>query len=390
MPTLEINPRHRERLARLGLTSVERLLTLPGLIVSGHPDRHVARVALGEKTAYLKREHRVRGRDRFASAWAGFGFASKSRREARTLAALRRCGVGVPDWIAAGEDDQGRAFLLLEELPGFVDLRAYLVTATTEQRPHLARRLGAALAALHGAGFDHPDLYAKHVLVDPATQAIRIIDWQRTQSRLFVGPGRRARDLAALDATLAPELATDRERLACLRAYVAAASVEVPPGAARRLARAVRRQSLQLLRKRHVAKERAAAPPTAGRGVRWLDGESLCVTEEFWELLGGEVPAWLPQMVSSGAKRSRRVVLLPGGKIGLLEQRRVSRPLAWLGQWLRGRRLTSPEVRRAGRLFGQASDGGPGPRLLAFGERRLRPWRIESFLLTEVPPGGAP
>ncbi len=388
MPHLEINPRFRDLLAGLGLSSAEQFLSLPGLIVSGHLDRHVARVALGGAAAYLKREHRVRPRDRLAAAGAGFGLVSKSLREARVLAALRRAGVGAPDWVAAGEDGRGRAFLLLEDLPGAVDLREYLRGATPEGRRQLARRLGSALASVHGAGFDHPDLYAKHVLVDPATQAIRFLDWQRTRRRLFVGRRRRARDLAALDATLADEFATGRERLACLRAYVRASAVDPPPGLAKWLARAVRARAARLLRTRHVRKERAAPPPVAARGVRWLDGEALCVTQEFWEELGGAVPAWLPLPAASPEGSSRSEVALAGGRRGLLVRRRCSRPLAWLWSALRGRSLVTEEVRQAGVLFARLKHGQDGPRVLAFGQRRPRPWRTESFLLTEAAAGG--
>ena len=34
-------------------------LDLPGEIVSGHPDRHVARVEVDGRVCYLKRQHRV-------------------------------------------------------------------------------------------------------------------------------------------------------------------------------------------------------------------------------------------------------------------------------------------------------------------------------------------
>src|SRR5207244_7864122 len=137
-------------------------------------------VTIGEDVAYLKREHRVLWRDRLRSAAAGFGFASLAVREDRTLTALRTAGVACPEWMAAGEDDHGRAFLLLAALPGTVDLRQYLrdrAGSPPAVRYRFARRLGAALAAIHAAGFDHPDLYAKHVLVAPATEQCYFLDW---------------------------------------------------------------------------------------------------------------------------------------------------------------------------------------------------------------------
>jgi len=376
------------------LVCAERLIALPGLIVTGHPGRHVARVAIGDTTAYLKREHRVLWRDRLRSAVAGFGFSSLAVREARTLEALHRAGVACSDWMAAGEDDHGRAFLLLLALPGAVDLRQFLrdrQDAAPHERYRFARRLGAALAAIHQAGFDHPDLYAKHILVAPDTQQCYFLDWQRSRRRSFVGWDQRARDLAALDATLADELATRRERLACLGGYLEAVALSErrgssppsgPPGQARRLAKAVRVHASYLLHHRHIRKERASPPPVAGQGVLWLDGEALCVTQEFWHELGGMVPDWLP-LPDAGRGTSRTVVSLPDGRRGLLVRRWCDSPLAWLWNAFRRRPLLAPELRVAGDFFRRQKHGQSAPRVLAFGQRRPRPWRVESFLLTE-------
>src|SRR5262249_23544622 len=70
-----INPRYREFLRRGGLTRFEQLHALPAVIISGHPNRHVAQVTLGSGAeairAFLKREHHVPWKDRLANAWAG-------------------------------------------------------------------------------------------------------------------------------------------------------------------------------------------------------------------------------------------------------------------------------------------------------------------------------
>jgi hypothetical protein len=113
-----------------------------------------------------------------------------------------------------------------------------------------------------------------------------------------------------------------------------------------------------------------------------LDGEALCVTQEFWEVLGGEIPAWLP-LPDAGRGTSRGTVTLPGGRRGLLVRRWCDRPLAWLWSALRRRPLLSPELRDAGRYFRLQKHGQAAPRVLAFGQRRPRPWRTASFLLTE-------
>lgn len=381
MAVLEINSRYRDLLEQVGLTSLAQVLALPAVIVSGHPDRNVARVRIGDGLtvvpAFLKREHRVRRRDRLASAWAGFGFVSKSLREARTLQALRQAGVGCPDWIAAGEDDHGRAFLLIEEVAGAVDLRCFLreqLGPSPEVRRRFACQLGRALARLHAAGYDHPDLYSRHVLVETRTHAIRFLDWQRSR------PGRHGgeRDLAALDATLTPELATARDRLCCLRAYLRERG-RAPR--ARRLGLRIRRFADHLLRRRHV-REARFCPPLMEDGVIWLDGEALCVTARFLKEMGGRLPDWLP-VSRSETGLTYRVVPVTAKRRGLLIHRRQSQLLGWLWRLLRRRPVVSPELREAGRLF-RLQRQGAMPRLLAFGQRQPRPWQTESFLLTEI------
>ncbi len=378
MAFVEINPRYRDELESLGLTTPARLAALPGLVVSGHPDRHVARVQMVARTVFLKREHRIRWRERLRAAAVGFGFVSKSVREARILTGLRQAGVRCPDWIVAGEDGDGHAFLLLEEVIG-VDLRQYLHGLQSE-RCGFARRLGSALAGIHQAGFDHPDLYAKHVLVDPTTGEIAFIDWQRSRRRKSLGWRERARDLAALDATLAGELASLSERLECLGAYLRT-SGRLGIGV-HEFASAIADQSRRLLARRHIQKERASPPPVPAQGILWLDGEALCVTQEFWEEIGGIVPDWLP--MPSGGTNGSQTIALPDGRRALLVRRRRESPLSWLWSLLRGRPVLSPELRQAGLLFRRVKHGQDGPRVLAFGQRRPKPWRVESFLLLQM------
>jgi hypothetical protein len=389
MAFVEINPDYREALARHGLTDPEQFLQLPGVVISGHPDRNVARVTIGSGPqalpTFLKREHRVRWRARLANACAGFGPASRSCREGQTLRALRRAGIGCPDWIAAGEDDHGRAFLLLAEIRDAVDLQQFLASPAGKQpatRRTLAQRLGVTLSRMHAAGFDHPDLYAKHVLVRTTDLSIHLLDWQRTRRPRGLSWWQRWRGLAALDATLADTLATRRERLLCLRAYLAGSGATVPGW--KDAARAIRRQAARLLRKRHVREVRSCPQPLGRQGILWLDGEALCVTQEFWEEMAGRTPDCLRFATGPVTTATRRVTL-PGGREALLVQARRSQPLRWLWAEFRGRPLVSAEVRQAGVLFGARRHGQDVPRLLAFGQRCRTPWRTESFLLTQQP-----
>jgi tRNA A-37 threonylcarbamoyl transferase component Bud32 len=390
MAFVHINPRYQALLGQHGLSRPEDLLELPAVIVSGHPDRHVARVMLGGGTsaqpAFIKREHRVRWRDRFLNAAAGFGFVSKCHREAQTLRALARTGIGCPEWMADGEDERGRAFLLVRALPGAVDLRLFLrdhLRHDGGDRQRFARRLGHALARIHEAGFDHPDIYAKHIMVDPASESVWFLDWQRSRRRIRVGTAMRQRDLAALDATVANNLADPRDRLRCLRSYLRAANFQ---HGWKDWAGAIRRRTRRMLAKRHVRDGRLCPLPGGTQELLWLDGDALCVTRSFWTELQGRVPDWLrhSRSLEEFGSVSQAVVTLPGGGRGLLVRGRRRQPLRWLWTEFRRRPFLSPELRQAGALFRMQRRGLRAPRLLAFGQRRPMPWQLESFLLTEL------
>jgi tRNA A-37 threonylcarbamoyl transferase component Bud32 len=395
MAFVEINAKYRDCLRRQGLESPDQFLQVPSVVISGHPDRNVALVYLeGPDTVrgYLKCEHRVCWKDRLANAWAGFGAGSKARREALLLRALRQAGIPCPEWLAVGEDDEGRAFVLVREVPGAVDLRLFLeeqAAASPRARYRFARKVGQALARMHAAGFDHPDLYAKHVLVDPATQAIYFLDWQRSRHRRQVSERQRWHDLAALHATLADTLVGRRERLACLRAYFQAIG-ENECDVRRVIPRILRRAS-GLLQRRHVREQHHKPLGTGTQNLMRLNGEALCVTREFWESCQGELPAWLSAASHGEATAclSDRKWLtvgrvpLPNGGYGILVCRRAFRPLAWLWARLRRRSPVSPELRQAGLLFRLQRHGVPTPRLLGVGQREVGPGRLDSFLLLE-------
>src|SRR5207245_3051677 len=67
---------------------------------------------------------------------------------------------------------------------------------------------------------NHHYLSSNHVLLNPADLTVYFLDWQRSRRRRRVAWRQRCRDLAALEATVAYNLATFRERLVCLRAYL--------------------------------------------------------------------------------------------------------------------------------------------------------------------------
>lgn len=396
---VEINPRFRLFFRRLGLAQPTDFLDLQALIVSGHPDRNVARLTLGHgdevMSVFLKREHRVPWSVRLVNLLNGFGWLSRSLRETRILQALQREGIGCPEWLAAGEDDHGRAFLLTREVAGTVELRTFLgQQGDTSVRRRLARTLGTALARLHEAGFQHPDLYAKHILIEPESLTIHILDWQRAERRL---PGfrRRARDLAALQATLADDLASTRERLVCLRAYlrypgsrkrVPTPLTEAWPDSSRRsLLGSIHASTRRLMRRRHILEKRQPAAPPRLQDWTCIHGSELCVTSTLGQTWPERPVDWLTleNQPVSPLKLARRWLPLEGDRRALLIRRRATPGLRALWNWVRRRPIASPEQRQAELLLRLHRHDIPAPNVLAMGQRWVGLGKQDSFLLTE-------
>lgn len=369
---VEVHPDFADRLA--GATAAE-LLELPGEVVSGHADRHVVRVELAgwDRALYLKRQHHVTWRERLRQWVAGFGWVSRCGREAELLTQLEAAGLPAPRWVAHGEDAAGRAFLLVEELGDAVELRR-AVNDTTLSPSVLAR----AVAAVHAAGFDTPDLTAKHMFVNPDTHEVTLIDWQSARRVAVLPPAARLRALAALHASLADGLASPRDRLRFLRAYCDAASVKLSPRAVEALAATQRRR-------RSIRDQRQPVVTGAGQRLVWLAGEAVCATPDVaadWPRPAACEPFY-------GGNPGTFCVALPDGRPAELVRGTSFTPVARLVAWLRGRPWRSPGATLGRVLFHLERYGVPAPKLYAFGQRLTGPASAEWFALYE-PPAGEP
>jgi tRNA A-37 threonylcarbamoyl transferase component Bud32 len=390
---IEFHPHFRERLAARGLLTAESLLALPGEIVSGHPDRHVVRVDWPGFSGYLKRQHYFGWRERLKQRIAGFGWSSRSVREARLLRELEKEGFACPQWVAVGEDGNGRAFLLVEELRDSVNLRDLLSDSslTPHDRSRLAERLGQAVAELHAAGFSTPDLTAKHVFVSPETFAITLIDWQsarRTPEAQRAGKGaalpwdarRAAGALAALDASLSDALADRRVRLRCLWAYARVqrrSRTAIPRFS--ELARLVSAHS-QRARQRRSIRDQRQTPVTGAQRLVWVSGEAVCAIPEIaatWPK-----PAVAPPFYSNESNESPIRLQLPDGRVAELIRGRSFAPFERLVAAIRGKSWRSPGVKLGRVLFHLQRYGIPAPQLYAFGQKAH-----EWFVLYEPPSG---
>jgi tRNA A-37 threonylcarbamoyl transferase component Bud32 len=379
---VEVNPAFAARFAALGLDTAAAFLDLPGEVVGGHPDRHVARIELpGGPAFYLKREHAVGWRERLRNRRAGFGWASRSAREAAVLRELEAGGLSGPRWAAAGEDGRGRAFLLVEEVAGAADLRHALgdTGLSPEARRALAARVGGAAAAFHAAGLTTPDLVAKHVLVNPAG-TVTVIDWPSARRAPAVAAADRVRALAALHASVADRLATTRERLRVLWAALRhARRTGAVGGRFSDLARRVEREADGQRKRRSVRDQRQSGGPA--QRLVWLAGEQVCVIPE----LAADWPRPAVAAPFYGCEPGTLDVRLPDGRAAVLVRGRAVAPLGRLRARLRGRPWRSPGVTLGRVLFHLDRYGVPAPRLLAFGQRLTGPFGCDWFALHTPP-----
>ena len=352
---------------------------LPGEVVSGHPDRHVVRVELPgrDRPLYLKREHRVGWRERLRQWLDGFGWASRCGREAAVIRELGAAGLPCPTVVARG-DSGGRAFLLVEELPG-TELRRLLSDGglSPADRRRLMARLGRAVGELHAAGFTTPDLSAKHVFVDPDTFEPTLIDWQSARRVRRVSGRDRLAAVALLHASLADHLAGPRDRLRFLRAYCRVAGPISP--------RDVTPLAVKAGRRRSVRDQLQPAGTGPDQRLVWLAGEAVCAVPDV--AANWPTPAVCPPFYDGPP--GTFAVTLPDGRPAVLVRGRSVAPLGRLRVWLRGRPWRSPGVTLGRVLFHLERYGVPAPRLYAFGQRLTGPVTAGWFALWE-PPVGVP
>jgi tRNA A-37 threonylcarbamoyl transferase component Bud32 len=319
MAWFETLPRYAPLFRRHGWDSASSFLSWTGILVNRHRNRRVEQVTFEPEAPptaaaslagaagldvrfFLKKEYAVCWRERFHNAWDGFGWCSSAVREAAILQALREAGIGCPEVVALGEDRR-QAFVLMCDESAMTELRAFLPTLSSDEEWHcLADALGRELARMHDAGFDHPDLFAKHILVAPrgATFRFCILDWQRARRRRAVPWRLRCRDLAILNATLHGALASARLRLRCLHAYVRALSVQKGRPLAR-LARQIHRQAERLRKNRNIREVGQLPVPSSNQQFVSLRDGRLLVVRSYYEELGGQLPGWLTRISEPGA-----------------------------------------------------------------------------------------
>jgi tRNA A-37 threonylcarbamoyl transferase component Bud32 len=262
-------------------------------VLRDNPRRRIVQLAAPGGDLLVKHFRVASGRHPWrerAKALLGRG---QAEREERALRALRAAGVPVAEPLALGVLPGGDALLVLRFLDG-VPLEDALAAPPRERRT-LLLRLGAAVAALHRAGFVHGDLHLGNVFV--AEGAPVLLDLQH--ARATRSPRPRLADLGQLDYSLWERLGrADRLRLRAAALGVARPFDEGAGQALRAAGRAAERRAAQHARsrtRRALRPGRAFAAAQVGtlRGLRVRElGEGelglLVAFHEAAQARGGE------------------------------------------------------------------------------------------------------
>lgn len=360
---------------------------LPGTICCGHPNRHVLRTSLvaaaGPVEVFIKKEHRRRFQDRLKNFLAGFGWCSTSLREYRALVRACEVGVGCPQPIAAGDSPDGRSYLVIKKIAN----AAPLVDAMRDTRRHrqIADLLGKELARLHGCGFVHGDLYAKHILIDNEGQRAYFLDWQRAYFRRRLSLAERCADLAALHATIHETMASPRIRLRCLIRYLQASRQMCPAAPPlRRFAAEIDRRARRLLKRSRIRRLRAQSLSSEGFSgeLIWIDGERLAITPECFAELDGRIPDGLRAVYSIDRSDRQRFAAVADA---VLVRHRPKGVADRIWAWIRRRPFMAREIEQTRILQHLRRHGIGTPKLLAVGQRR-RFMTVDGFALWREPP----
>jgi len=150
------------------------------------------------------------------------------RDELTVLDDARRAGVPVPEPLGIVSRARGlgtrRGWLLVREERSACDVLAFLVGAPApEERRRVLRTAGEVVRRLHDAGFEHPDLHLKNLLL-MADGGVLILDLDRVRRLPSLSRERRLAGLFRFDRYAEKQAArglpvSRADRLRFLRAY---------------------------------------------------------------------------------------------------------------------------------------------------------------------------
>lgn len=223
--------KHRQVLSRLGLDSIAGAKAFQGSLIKnhrGHRDIYVIETRDDHGAPlrfFLKRNLKAYRKDGMLSVLRRGKCWSTSREEWENSLLLHKAGVRTASLVAYGEECgllwEKFSFIVTEAATGTGTLQDYLRDCKDgRQRRRVLQAFGKCIARMHSAGLASPDLFTRHVFVEPSNEPeFCLIDMARLDQRAALSAKHRARDLAALHVTAPLKHVTLRERLTFLRAY---------------------------------------------------------------------------------------------------------------------------------------------------------------------------
>jgi len=231
---------------------VDKVKVFRGQSVKDHKGRRdILRVAVTEGDGrevvlFLKRSWRPYRKDGLASLVRRGRVWSISRVEWENSKALQAAGLRTADLVACGEECgpfwEKFSFLVTEAASGQQTLQRFLRECGDDaERRRVFDALARLVRKMHDAGLATPDLFTRHIFVDPRPEPPQfcLIDMARLNRGATISRRLRARDLAALNITAPLRFVTARERVRFLHLYAGERD--------RDLFRRIRRRMNQLL-----------------------------------------------------------------------------------------------------------------------------------------------
>ena len=212
-----------------------------------------------------------------------------------------------------------------------------------------------AVARLHAAGVNQPDLFFKHILTD-AAGTITILDWQQARLAKTITVNQRASSLAALCATT-PDDISRTDRLRFLKTYLTVFD--------RRDWKPFARQIMAIaadLRKRPGIRRQLGQAEVVQPLVR-IHGETVCAIPAVADDLRSE--AVIRQLHDS--TRSTPPAMLPAGTHWTASEYGLSLGRVWAA--LRRKPWRSAELKLARLVMHLERYGIPAPRIVAYGQK---------------------
>lgn len=210
-----VNADFAERLAKLGLTSIDAVFQFEGGTSLDKPNlaRHRTRIQLGlqgpDTTVFLKRYDNPPKRVQLQNWLSHKKRVSTSDLDWAPANELAGSGINTPSVVAYGCQWSGlferRSFVITEKIPGGQSMEKKLPDCFLTQSPienvsekrQFLNKIADFARQFHDTGFRHRDFYLAHIFLTP-DERFYLIDLQRTFKPGLLGERFRIKDIAQL------------------------------------------------------------------------------------------------------------------------------------------------------------------------------------------------